>query len=35
MERKPRCSLCGGRGWTLNDRNEPTPCKCRVEDKEE
>ena len=31
MKRKDRCPICQGRGWTLNDRGEPTPCKCKAE----
>jgi hypothetical protein len=30
VKRKDRCPMCQGRGWTLNDRDEPTPCKCRL-----
>ena len=30
MKRIDRCPICQGRGWTLNDRDEPTPCQCRL-----
>ena len=35
MKRKDRCSVCQGRGWTLNGRGEPKPCECRVKAKDE
>jgi hypothetical protein len=23
------CSICGGRGWVLGERDMPTDCECR------
>jgi hypothetical protein len=35
MKRIDRCFICQGRGWTLNDCDEPTSCKCKLKAEKE